>query len=100
MFANNIVRNRSKNQTINVNVKENYNYPIIMGTRKFNAMTNSINHSRVTTPSNNISHFDYKIKNMMKLKDIKNHNLENSKSMISKVYEDLQVRKLTKGELG
>ena len=62
-------------------------------------MAFSINQSRVTTPSN-ITNFDYKIKNMMKLKEIKNHNLEKSKLMISNIYDELEVRKLTKGELG
>jgi len=36
----------------------------------------------------------------MKLKEIKNINLEKSKLMIHNIYEELEVRKLTKGELG
>ena len=36
---------------------------------------------------------------MRNLKDIKNVNLEKSKMMISNIYDELEVRKITKGEL-
>ena len=35
----------------------------------------------------------------MKLKEMKNKSLEKSKDMIQNIYEELEVRKLTKGEL-
>ncbi len=42
---------------------------------------------------------DYKNKNIRDIKQIKNKNFINSIEMISKIYENLNVRKTTRGQM-